>query len=66
MAFEHDISLKDSKSLKVELSSFVYNNFNPDSDEYEEQVVSVKKTDIKFKIKNNKSKLKIILESVIK
>ena len=66
MAFEHDISLKDSKSLKVELSSFVYNNFNPDSDEYEDQEVSVKKTDIKFKIKNNKSKLKIILESVIK
>ena len=40
-AFEHDISLKDSKSLKVELSSFVYNDFNPDSDEYEEQEVSV-------------------------
>ena len=62
-AFEHDISLKDSKSLKVELSSFVYNDFNPDSDEYEEQEVSVKKSDVKFKIKNNKSKLKIILES---
>ena len=25
-AFEHDISLKDAKSLKVELSSFVYND----------------------------------------
>ena len=25
-AFEHDISLKDEKSLKVELSSFVYND----------------------------------------
>ena len=62
-AFEHDISLKDAKSLKVELSSFVYNDFNPDSDEYEEQEVSVKKSDVKFKIKNNKSKLKIILES---
>ena len=62
--FEHDISLKDSKSLKVELSSFVYNDFNPDSDEYEEQEVSVKKSDVKFKIKNNKGKLKIILESV--
>ena len=62
-AFEHDISLKDSKSLKVELSSFVYNDFNPDSDEYEEQEVSVKKSDVKFKIKNNKVKLKIILES---
>lgn len=62
-AFEQDISLKDAKSLKVELSSFVYNDFNPDSDEYEEQEVSVKKSDVKFKIKNNKSKLKIILES---
>ena len=62
-AFEHDISLKDSKSLKVELSSFVYNDFNPDSDEYEEQEISVKKSDVKFKIKNNKGKLKIILDS---
>ena len=32
-AFEHDVSLKDAKSIKVELSSFVYNDFNPDSDE---------------------------------
>ena len=62
-AFEHDVSLKDEKSLKVELSSFVYNDFNPDSDEYEEQEVSVKKSDVKFKIKNNKGKLKIILDS---
>ena len=62
-AFEHDISLKDAKSLKVELSSFVYNDFNPDSDEYEEQEVSVKKSDVKFKIKNSKGKLNIILES---
>ena len=61
--FEHDIALKDAKSLKVELSSFVYNDFNPDSDEYEEQEVSVKKSDVKFKIKNSKGKLKIILES---
>ena len=61
-AFEHDIALKDAKSLTVELSSFVYNDFNPDSDEYEEQEVSVKKSDVKFKIKNNKDKLKIILE----
>jgi hypothetical protein len=62
-AFEHDISLKDTKSLKVEFSSFVYNDFNPDSDEYEEQEVIVKKSDIKFKIKNSKGKLKITLES---
>ena len=62
-AFEHYISLKDAKSLKVELSSFVYNDFNTDSDEYEEQEVSVKKSDVKFKIKNSKDKLKIILES---
>ena len=62
-AFECDISLKDAKSLKVELSSFVYNDFNPDSDEYEEQEVSVKKSNVKFKINNSKGKLKIILES---
>ena len=62
-AFEHDISLKDAKSLKVELSSFVYNDFNPDSDEYEEQEVSVKKSNVKFEAKNSKGKLKIILES---
>ena len=62
-AFEHDISLKDAKSLKVELSSFVYNDFNPDSDEYEEQEVIVKKSDVKFEIKNSKGKLKITLES---
>ena len=62
-AFEHDISLKDAKSLKVELSSFVYNDFNPDSDEYEEQEVSVTTSDVKFKIKNSKGKLKITLES---
>ena len=62
-AFEHEISLKDAKSLKAEISSFVYNDFNPDSDEYEELEVSVKKSDVKFKIKNNKGKLKFILES---
>ena len=62
-AFEHDISLKDTKSLKVEFSSFVYNDFNPDSDEYEEQEVIVKKSDVKFKIKKSKGKLKIALES---
>ena len=61
--FERDISLKDSKSLKVELSSFVYNDFNPESDEYEEQEISVKESDIKFKIKDDKGKLKIVLES---
>ena len=61
--FERDISLKDAKSIKVELSSFVYNDFNPESDEYEEQEISVKKSDIKFKIKDNKGKLKIVLES---
>ena len=62
-AFEHDISLKDTKSLKVEFSSFVYSDFNPDSDEYEEQEVIVKKSDVKFKIKKSKGKLKITLES---
>jgi hypothetical protein len=62
-AFEHDISLKDTKSLKVEFSSFVYSDFNPDSDEYEDQEVSVTTSDVKFKIKKSKGKLKITLES---
>ena len=52
-AFEHDITFKDAKSLKVELSSFVYNDFNLDSDEYEEQEVSVKKSDIEVKVEEN-------------
>ena len=59
-AFEQDFSLKDIKSLKVELSSIAYNDFNPDTDDYEEQELSVKKSDVKFKIKG---KSKIILES---
>jgi len=59
-AFEQDFSLKDLKSLKVELSSIAYNDFNPDTDDYEEQELSVKKSDVKFKIKG---KSKIILES---
>ena len=37
-----------------------YNDFNPDTDDYEEQELSVKKSDVKFKIKG---KSKIILES---
>ncbi len=61
--FDRDISLKDTKSLKVELSSFVYNDFNPDSDEYEEQEIFVNKSDVKFKVKDNKGKLKITLVS---
>ena len=59
-AFEQDFSLKDVKSLKVELSSITYNDFNPDTDDYEEQELSVKKSDVKFKIKG---KSKIILET---
>ena len=62
-SYERDITSRNVKSFKVELSSFVYNDFNPDSDEYEEQEVRVKKSEVKYKIKDNKGKLKIILES---
>tara|TARA_B100000427_G_scaffold149937_1_gene124765 strand:- start:235 stop:636 length:402 start_codon:yes stop_codon:yes gene_type:complete len=62
-SFEMDISSKDAKSLKVSLSSIVYNDFDPDMDDYEQKEISVEKSDVKFKVKDGKGKLKIILES---
>ena len=62
-SFEMDISSKDAKSLKVSLSSIVYNDFDPDMDDYEQKEISVEKSDVKFKVKDSKGKLKIILES---
>ena len=62
-SFEMDINSKDAKSLKVSLSSLVYNDFDPDMDDYEQKEISVKKSDVKFKINNNKGKLKFFLES---
>ena len=62
-SFEMDISSKDAKSLKAALSSFVYNDFDPDMDDYDQKEISVVKSDVKFKVKDNKGKLKIILES---
>ena len=62
-SFEMEISSKDAKSLKVSLSSIVYNDFDPDMDDYEQKEISVEKSDVKFKVKDNKGKLKIILES---
>tara|TARA_Y100000816_G_C25812967_1_gene425506 strand:- start:150 stop:551 length:402 start_codon:yes stop_codon:yes gene_type:complete len=62
-SFEMEISSKDAKSLKVSLSSVVYNDFDTDMDDYEQKEISVEKSDVKFKIKDNKGKLKIILES---
>jgi len=62
-SFETDIKTKDPKSLKVEVSSFVYNDFNPDTDEYEQQEITVKKSEVKYKIKDNKGKFKITLVS---
>jgi len=62
-SFEMDINSKDAKSLKVYLSSLVYNDFDPDMDDYEQKEIPVKKSDVKFKINNNKGKLKIFLES---
>ena len=62
-SFEMDIESKDAKSLKVSLSSIVYNDFDPDMDDYEQKEISVKKSDVKFKVKDSKGKLKIVLES---
>ena len=62
-SFEMDINSKDAKSLKVSLSSLVYNDFDPVMDDYEQKEIPVKKSDVKFKINNNKGKLKIFLES---
>ena len=62
-SFEMDIESKDAKSLKISLSSIVYNDFDPDMDDYEQKEISVEKSDVKFKVKDNKGKLKIILES---
>ena len=62
-SFEMDINSKDAKSLKVSLSSLVYNDFDPDMDDYEQKEIPVKKSDVKFKINKNKGKLKIFLES---
>tara|TARA_B100000073_G_scaffold239655_1_gene200730 strand:- start:295 stop:696 length:402 start_codon:yes stop_codon:yes gene_type:complete len=62
-SFEMDISSKDAKSLKASLSSILYNDFDPDMDDYEQKEISVVKSDVKFKVKDNKGKLKIILES---
>ena len=62
-SFEMEISSKDAKSLKVSLSSVVYNDFDPDMDDYEQKEISVEKSDVKFKVKDNKGKLKITLES---
>ena len=62
-SFEEDIKLKDKKSLKVSLTSFIYNDFDPDMDDYEQKEISVKKSDVKFKVKDTKGKLKIVLES---
>ena len=62
-SFEINISSKDAKSLKVFLSSIAYNDFDPDMDDYEQKEISVEESDVKFKLKDNKGKLKIILES---
>ena len=62
-SFEVETKLKDSKSINASLSSFTYNDFDPDMDDYEEKEISVKKSNVKFKVKESKGKLKIVLES---
>jgi hypothetical protein len=63
-SFETEIKLRDSKTIKASLTSFTYNDFDPDMDDYEEKEILVKKSDVKFKVKESKGKLKIILEFV--
>ena len=63
-SFETEIKLRDSKTIKASLTSFTYNDFDPDMDDYEQKEISVKKSDVKFKVKESKGKLKIILEFV--
>ena len=62
-SFEVETKLKDSKSIKASLTSFTYNDFDPDMDDYEEKEISVKKSNVKFKVKESMGKLKIVLES---
>ena len=62
-SFEVETKLKDSKSINASLSSFTYNDFDPDMDDYEEKEILVKKSNVKFKVKESKGKLKIVLES---
>ena len=62
-SFEMDIISKDAKSLQASLSSIVYNDFDPDMDDYEQKEISVEKSDVKFKVKDSKGKLRIVLES---
>lgn len=61
--FERQIQSKDPKKCKVEVSSIVYNDFNPDLDDYEEQEIRIKKSKVNFKIKEVKGKSFIILVS---
>ena len=62
-SFEMDIKTKDAQSLGVSLSSLMYNDFDPDMDDYEQKEISIKKSDVKFTVKGTKGKLKIVLES---
>ena len=62
-SFEMDIKTKDAQSLGVSLSSLMYNDFDPDMDDYEQKEITIKKSDVKFTVKGTKGKLKIVLES---
>jgi len=59
-SFEMEISSKDAKSLKVSLSSVVYNDFDPDMDDYEQKEISVEKSNVKFKFSMHKIELSIV------
>ena len=57
---DHDKFLKDYKPT---ISTLNFNDFNPDSDEYEVTEVSVNKSTVKIKFTEVKGKMIVVLES---
>jgi hypothetical protein len=57
---DHDKFLKDYKPT---ISSLIYNDFNPDSDEYEPTEVSVVKSELKLIFKEANGKMTVALVS---
>lgn len=63
--FERKVSLKNPKDLTVEISSFVYNDFNPENDDYEEVEIRVKKSKVKSKFIESKGSLLIKMDEAV-
>lgn len=63
--FERKVPLKNPKDLTVEISSFVYNDFNPENDDYEEVEIRVKKSKVKSKFIESKGSLLIKMDEAV-